>query len=302
MKFTMFADFHHKPGSFMRGGFEDLDVIFERAEREDVDFIIHAGDLTHGPSHHIEFVEKYNNFHIPTYNCLGNHDTDKTPLDETLRLYNMPDGHYFFDNNGYRIIVADPNYCKIGDEYIHFDMGNYYKTPEARDWMPPEQLEWLKQTIESSPHPCIIISHESFEREADGVHNMYEVRDIIDNANKKRPHSVLMCINGHYHRDFARVLRGVLYLEMNSSNYEWVPKSHDCYPKELMEQHKALKHCVTYTDPIHAVITVEGSTITVDGMESELFMGVTREMTGNCKCDKAGREVTPRVDSFKITL
>ena len=302
MKFTVFADFHHSPSKFMRGGHEDLDIIFEASERENVDFIIHAGDLTHGPARHKEFVERYNNFHIPTYNCLGNHDTDKTPLDETLALYKMERGYYFFDNGGYRIIVLDPNYCKIGDEYIHFDMGNYYKTPEAHDWVPPEQLEWLKETIDTAPGPCIVISHESFEREADGVHNMYEVRKIFNDANKKKPHSVLMVMNGHHHRDFVRILDGILYFEVNSSNYEWVPNAHDCYPRELMEKYGSLKHCLTYTTPVFGIVTVEGTTVTCKGRESELFMGVTREDTGNCKCDKAGREVTPTVQSFKITL
>ena len=92
MKFTMFSDFHHHPQRFMRGTFEDLDVIFKASEQADVDFIIHAGDLTFGPSNHLDFVKKYNEFHIPTYNCLGNHDTDATPLEETLKLYKMENG------------------------------------------------------------------------------------------------------------------------------------------------------------------------------------------------------------------
>ena len=40
---------------------------------------------------------------------------------------------------------------------------------------------------------------------------------IIDDANAKKPHSVLMVMNGHYHRDFVRILDGILYFEINSS-------------------------------------------------------------------------------------
>lgn len=302
MKFTIFADFHHYPEYFLRGTFDDLDVIFKASEDAKVDFIIHAGDLTHGPSNHIDFVNKYNNFHIPTYNCLGNHDTDNTSFEKTLELYKMEKGYYFFDNGGYRIIVLDPNYCKINDEYIHYDRGNYFKTPAARDWLPPEQLEWLKNAIETSTGPCIVISHESFEREADGVKNMHEVRKIFNDANKKKPNSVLLVINGHHHRDFVRLLDGILYFEVNSSNYDWVDKAHSCYPQELLNKYKHLKNCVTYTAPVYGIITVEGTTITCEGTQSELFMGITREDTGNSKCDKAGREVTPCVQSFSITL
>ena len=302
MKFLLFSDFHHYPGVFMRGGFEDLDLILKAAEENKVDFIIHAGDLTHGPDKHLEFVNKYNDFHIPTYNCLGNHDTDHTSLSDTLKLYKMERGYYYFDNKGYRIIVLDPNYCKINGEYIHYDLGNYYAFPEARDWLPPEELIWLENTIAASAYPCIVISHESFERDADGVHNMYDVQNIFNKANKKKPNSVLMVINGHHHRNFVRILDGIIYFEINSSNYDWVDKAHNCYPEELTEKYKCLSNCVTYTSPIYGIITVNGTTVTCEGTESELFMGVTREMTGNPKCDEAGRMVTPKVESFKISL
>ena len=302
MKFTIFSDFHHYPGRFMRGGYEDLDIIFKASEQANVDFIIHAGDLTHGPSNHIEFVKKYNEFHIPTYNCLGNHDTDRTPLDQTLELYGMENGYYFFDKDGYRIIVLDPNYCKIGNEYIHYNLENYSKTPEAIDWVPPEQLEWLKTTIATAPGPCIVISHQSFERDADGVKNMYEVQKIFNDANKARPHSVLLVMNGHHHRDFVRVLNGIIYFEVNSSNYDWVPQPHKCYPQKLMDKYFSLKNCVTYTAPIYGIITIEGTIVTCEGTSSELFMGVKREDTGNKRCDSAGRIVKPCVQSFSITL
>ncbi len=310
MKFLAFADFHHSTKktdekgtyrSFMFGEDDQLQQILDHAEQEKVDFIIHAGDFMHRPSQNVEMVEKYNNFHIPTYHCLGNHDQDGTPYEEVLKLYNMPDGHYYFDCEGYRMIVADPNYCKINDEYIHYDMGNYFKTPEARDWMPPEQLEWLKETIESSPYPCLIIAHSSFER-ADGIHNKDEVVKIINDANKKRPHSVLMVMNGHHHRDFVRIMDGVLYFEINSTQMDYMPKKHNLYPQEIVDKFRSAPHCVFWTDPIHAIITIEGTTITCEGMESDFFMGIRREDTENSIYDKSGRPTTAKVSSFKITL
>jgi len=99
MKFSVFSDFHYNPGVFYKGTWEDMDFILQRAEAENVDFIIHAGDFCHGPSTVPDFVKHYNEFKIPTYHCLGNHDTDTTSYEETLNLYNMEDGHYYFDNN-----------------------------------------------------------------------------------------------------------------------------------------------------------------------------------------------------------
>jgi len=304
MKFSLFSDIHYCPGVFRSGDEAHLEIIQKRAEKENVDFIIHAGDFTHGPGTDDvrEYLKMYNDFHIPSYHCLGNHDTDRTSYEETLKLYNMPDGHYFFDCNGYRMIICDPNYYLLDGEYIHYSLGNYYKHGELRDHMPPEQLEWLRETIDTAEGPCILISHESFERERDGVKNLQAVRDIINEANKKKPHSVLMCINGHYHRDHMRIIDGVVYFEINSASYEWLPKAHDLFPQELCKKWSALSHTVCYNDPVHAIVTIEGTTITVDGMESSMFMGLNSVDTGNRYCDGMGRPVYPRVQSAKITL
>ncbi len=302
MKFSLFSDLHHAPGVFVGGTVEDLELIRDRAVKEDCSFVIHAGDFSHGPSHVADYVKLYEDFPIPTYHCLGNHDSDHTAYAETLKMYRMPDGHYFFDEGGYRFIVCDPNYYRLNGEDIHYDLGNYYAHGALRDWMPPDQLAWLKETIETAPGPCVLISHESFER-PDGVQNREEVLTIINEANKKKPHSVIMCINGHHHRDHLRILDGVLFFEINSASYDWVPEAHDCYPAELCAEYRLANHTVIYNDPVHAIITLEGTTITIDGMESSMFMGINRKETGvNPIYDNAGRPVVPMVQSAKITL
>ena len=301
MTFSVFADLHHYPGVFMGGTDEDLAFIQHRAEEAGSEFIIHAGDFCHGPSLAREYLAKYNNFRIPSYHCLGNHDTDHTSLAEALALYNMPDGYYFFDRGGYRFIVCDPNYYLLDGAYIHYDLGNYYKHGSLRDYMPPEQVEWLRETIDGAPGPCVLISHESFER-PDGVKNRDEVVNVIREANRKRAHSVLLCINGHHHRDFIRIWEGVCWFELNSASYDWLPVRHDRYPEELCREYSLLSNTVVYNDPIHAVITLEGTSIRIDGMESTMFLGINREHTGNPIYDAAGRAVTPTVQSARITL
>lgn len=302
MKFSVFADFHFYPRVFMGGDYDDIDFICNRAKKEGAQFIIHAGDLCHGSSGAFDFVQYYNELDIPTYHVLGNHETDNTDYETTLRHYRMPDGHYYFDSDGYRIIALDTNYYLDGDKYVHYNLKNYYSHQDTRDYIPPEQFDWLKETLESSPYPCILISHSSLEREADGVKNQADVRKIINDANKKRPHTVILCINGHHHRDNIRILDNVCYFDLNSTAYDWVPKKHNCYPKELCDDYKLLSNTVVYNDPVHAVITLEGTSITIDGMESEMFMGINRVDTGNDEFDKAGRPVVPRVQSAKITL
>ncbi|MBE6595887.1 MAG: hypothetical protein E7644_08835 [Ruminococcaceae bacterium] len=303
MKFLLFSDFHHAPGHFMSGGDADMTVLLDHAKAAEVDFIIHTGDFascSYEPQI-TELIERYNNFDIPTYHCLGNHDADKLTKDETVALYGMPHDHYFFDCKGYRFVVLNPNYLLHEGEYIPYGKGNYFKAPKERDWLPPEQIAFLKEAIDSAPHPVVILSHESFER-PNGVKNREEVLEIINTANKKRPHSVLMCINGHHHRDHLRVMDGVLFFDMNSTRFDWLKVTHDLYPADLAAQYKHLNRCVHWNDPLHCIVTLEGNTVEIEGMESSYFMGVTTEMTDSPKYDKAGRPATPKVQSARITL
>ena len=306
MKFLVFADFHHGPDLFVGGTMETLELFRRRAEEENCDFIIHAGDFSFGRPQDRELVLAYRDFHIPSYHVLGNHDANYTPYKQVLRDFGLTSGHYYFDVNGYRIIALDPNYHLDGGKYYHYTSKDDPEKPllsdkATGDHLPPLQLEWLREAIDTAPGPCLLISHQSFER-PDGAKEQVEVRRIINEANKKKPHSVLMCMNGHYHRDHLRLLDGVLYFEVNAVTYEWVGNRHNLYPKEMCDRMKHLSHTVFYNDPLYAIVTVEGSHIRIEGVESSMFMGVTREMTDNPPLDPAGRPVTPRIQSLDITL
>ena len=319
MKFLMFADLHYHPGVLYGASWEMLHAMQQRALENECDFMIHAGDFCYGPSLVADFVEAYNNFSVPGYHCLGNHDCDKTPYEETLNYFNMPNGYYYFDCKGYRIIVLDSNYYKDGDRYVHYNLKNNYAHPADRDQIPPEQLAWLRQTIENAPHPCLIISHASFEREcvipkdhtellqlsneANASIQAQDIRQMIRQINAVTPHKVLMVMNGHHHRDFLRILDNVLYWDVNSTAYDWVcDNPHDRFPEDLTREHSLIAHTVVYNDPLCAVVTVEGTTITIEGTESSMFMGVTREMVGDIVLDRSGRPTTPRIQSAKLTL
>ena len=304
MKFLMFADLHYAPGVFYGSELDTVRMFQKRAVEEGCDFMLHAGDLCHGPSRVPELMELFDNGPIPTYHCLGNHDTDGTPYKETLKLYHMPNGHYHFDTCGHRFLVLDPNYCFVNGEYIHYDMGNYFQWPGNRDYTPPEQIEWIEKTIDESPYPCILVSHDSYEREFNSSRDFKKVHQIIRQANKKSPHKVLIVINGHHHRDFIRILDNVIHWDVNSVTYDWIgePEHQGMYPQELYEKWSAMKNIVPYTDPLYAIVTIEGTTITIEGTESTMLCGVNREHIGAPLLDGAGRSVTPRIQSMKLTL
>lgn len=301
--FSLFSDIHHYPGVFKSQTPEHLFQIQERAVANNVDFIIHCGDLTHGPSECLDFIDLYNNFQIPSYHCLGNHDADHTPLETVLKLYKMPAPYYYFDVRGFRMIVTCADYMLLNGEYIPYSLGNYYKHPECRDYVPPEEIEWLKEVIARAPGHCLIFSHESYEREVAGVKNRHAVRAIIDSANREQPGKVLMCMNGHHHRNHLSIINQVAYFDVNSASYDWLENEHSCYPAEECERIRLLNHTVCWNDPVHAIVRVaEDGTIDIDGMESSMYLGVQRTDTGNRYADLDGRPVEPAVLSAHMRL
>lgn len=303
MKFLMFADFHYWPGVFYPASLERLQALQARAVEEGCDMILHAGDLCHGPSKVPELMALCDSSPVPMYHCLGNHDTDGTSLAETLKAYHMPDGHYHFDMGGYRFVVLDPNYCKLDGQYIHYELGNYFQWPGNRDHTPPEQLQWLEDTLESSPYPCILVSHDSYEREVNSSRDFKQVQEILRRVNERHHGRVLMVMNGHHHRDHLRVLDNILHWDVNSASYDWVgEEKHDKFPKELTQQYRCAANTVIYNDTLHAIVTLEGSTITIEGMESTMFMGINREDIGAKRLDLSSRPVVPKIQSCKITL
>lgn len=319
MKFLMFSDLHYHPGILYGPDEETLRTLQKRAEDAGCDFMIHAGDFCYGPSHVADFVEAYNRFHIPSYHCLGNHDCDRTPYEDVLKYYQMPNGYYYFDCKGYRIIVLDTNYYKSDGEFVHYEMKNQFQHPEQLDSLSPEELEWLFCTVEESPYPCLIISHASFEREcvlpkdekemwalsheANASIYAQQIRDFVREVNTRSPHKILMLMNGHHHKDFLRLIDNVLYWDVNTTSYEWVcDEAHDKFPEELCRQYSLANHTVVFNEPLSAVVTVEGTTITIEGMETTMFMGVTREMVGDWVLDLSGRPTRAKIQSARITL
>lgn len=300
MKFLLFADLHYAPGVFRSLEWEALHAFQKRAEESGCDMMLHCGDLTY-PERHRDFVEAYNSFHIPSYHCLGNHDMDGCTTEEACAIYGMPNDYYFFDMGGYRFVITNTSYFVKDGTALSYANGNYFACPETRETVPQAQLAWLEETVNTSPFPCVLASHASYER-ANGVRNREEVVRIINEANRKRKHSVLMCMNGHHHRDNLRVLDGVLYFDVNSASYDWVDIKHDKYPAEECKKYSCLARTVCYNDPLSAVVTLEGSTITIEGCESSMYLGINREHIGAPVYDACGREVVPRIQSAKITL
>ena len=308
VKFCLFADIHYLPGVFPNDTPEFLEKILRRAEENKVDFVLHLGDFLHNPVRYKDYADRYNDFHIPTFHTIGNHDNDGCTHEETLEVYRMKSGHYFYDFNGFRFVICDPNHVRYADGTIkHYSKGNYYKKTkdDKISYMPEEQIEWLKETLDRSPYPCVICSHQSFERERRGVPNFQAVRDVINAANRKHPGRVPFVLNGHEHIDNLRILDNILYFDFNSANYQYYGKTHNKYPADYVKAHRSAPHTIAWTEPLSAIITMSANgRIKIEGSKADWLYGVTPVDAGfgAFEWDGTGRVTHPVVQSADITL
>lgn len=271
--FLAFGDLHHYPGVFYPDREQRWAKIVARSVEEKAEFIVGLGDYVHEPAVNGAFAARMMAAPVDLYCCLGNHDTEHSPLEEVLLLYAMPHNYYFVDRGGYRFVFLDANYTVNDGAYVHYNPGVENRT--KRGVLPPDQLAWLEQTIAESPTPCILLSHHSIER-PDGILNKDAVWDVITHANQKRPHAVMLYVNGHHHRDYCTIVHGVCCLELNSAAYQWVNPPFGGYPAEVLAYGRAMAYTLNFSEPLSALITLEGETrITIRGVTGEFIFGLT---------------------------
>ena len=164
----------------------------------------------------------------------------------------------------------------------------------------PRQLDWLRETIETSPNPCVVLSHQSFERPTNGagVQNKDAVQAIFNAANAKCPGKVRLVMNGHLHTDYLRLLDNILYWDVNSANYAWFDKTHTCYPADYVKTHRLANHNLGWARPLSAILTLtrEGG-VKIDGAKADWLYGVTPQQANLARFDANGRFFTPTIQS-----
>ena len=309
VRFLAFADIHYASSGFWpHASVEWLDRVLARAADSKSDFVMSLGDFTFGPGPRKErdYVAHYNAFKpVKTYHTYGNHEYECVTPEELDEVYGVKGGYYSFDRGGFRFVVLDPHWYLQDGRYRRFCKRCSYpelskqKIPTFA--IPPEQMEWLRQTIVGSPLPCVVFSHESIERGRSGIYNRAEIRALFAEANARRPGTVRLAINGHEHKDYFRMLDGVAYLDLNSASYDIAGK-HTAYPEEFRKRCGSARCILTWNDPISAVITLTPSGgLKIDGMASTYYLGVTPKMAG-WGCDSDGRATSPKIQSVDMNI
>lgn len=301
VKFSAFGDLHHDE-HWVGDTQERLDFILERAKKESVDFVIHLGDFCHDPLKVKDTIDKYNNFELPTYHVLGNHDTNFSSLAQTMECFNMASDYYYFDKNGFRFIVLNTNFLRHEGKDISLEKMNHHQYRPYKNCLSASQLEWLEEVVMSSPYPMVLFSHHTLSVDKGGLSNKEDLQNIIRKAHKNKKR-ILMCINGHHHMDHMKIHEHVCYLYLNSPTMCYLAEEHHLFPEEFHQAHPGARHCVIYNDPVHAIMTLsEDGTIEIDGMKSSFFHGISKASFTDNEYDDWGMLVTPDVMTEKIIL
>jgi len=313
IKFGVFADLHV---DIMHDAQERLSTFLDAARAADVDFIIHLGDFCYPDDNRVcvcppekmppniknalkvktyadkdETISMFNNFEKPSFHVLGNHECDMCSKKETLEFLGLKhDSYYSFDMGGFHFIVLDASFYKKDGQYIAFENGNYFA--ESYDfsngngegerllpWLPPEQINWLKEDLENAKLPSILFSHQCLgEENTYSILNAPLVKEVLKNA----PCGVLAAFNGHEHMDYEMYQDGIWFVNINSISNNWldvdfiVPNQ---YGTEIDEKYPNIKYTVPYKDPVYAIIDIDETGINIKGVQSD-YVGPTPEERG----------------------
>lgn len=215
-----FADRPPSGTRYYRQSLQKMKEFVDVMNEEKVDFVVHLGDFKDEDankeasdtlSYLFQIESVYQEFTGPCYHCVGNHDVDsitKTQfLSNVLNTGVSPSRSYYsFDRGGFHFVVLDANYDKDGRDH-------YFK--EGADWqntnIPPDQLRWLANDLETTSKATIIFCHHPlYEYSSEGskyhVNNFREVQNCLEDSGK-----VVAVFQGHVHAENAVEINGIYY-------------------------------------------------------------------------------------------
>ncbi len=224
LRIGFITDLHH----LQFGQSEDMrmKIFMDEVVKTSPDFIIQCGDFCR-PKGSENIMKEWNRFNGPKYHVLGNHDMDVCNKETIMKLWGMEKRYYSFDQNGFHFVIIDRNFLKQDDgNLVDYNTDNFGPAPSPkRNFSDKEQLEWLKQDLESAKYPVIVFMHQpvfitDFYNE---IGNADEILQIFDDANfnatKNGSGKVAAVFMGHDHDDRYGERNGVHYFIINSSTY-----------------------------------------------------------------------------------
>ncbi len=261
VRFGIISDVHQdlQPDAVRR-----LQAFVEAAQKQELDFIIQLGDLSHGDG--LDKIKTvWEQYPGKKYSVLGNHDMDHATKAIVTGALNMPGSYYSFDLSGVHFVILDLNHVRKDGKILDYEYGNYFTADEDRDLISQEELDWLKADLAETDKPTVLFSHQGLDELwgiGGGCPNRKEIRAVIQEANQNGQ-KVFACFCGHNHVDAYEEIDGVHYFEINSASYFWTDAS-DKYSNG---------HMIEYKDALFAFVTLDfdAGEIKIEGTDSEFL-------------------------------
>lgn len=298
LKFAVFTDLHY---DVIHDGDRRIRELISLVKKDNVDFIIELGDLCHPIDENKHIIIQLKELGVPSFFNVGNHNSDAYPIDVILKFLGIENGFYSFLFGNVKFIVLDANYIKTSNGSEPYYRRNYDKTMDAYPYIPPEEIEWLRNEIKDDQFYYVIFSHQSLSNDfmKRGVSNREEVRVLLEqrNSNGKK---VLFCMNGHDHGDDVKIINGIHYYTLNSMSYIWHgTKETFNYSDEIHNQYPYLKDMILYEEPLHAIVTIdENMNVQIEGVEGH-YQNVTPKDIGLTNIWN-GVSIEPKTSSLYI--
>ena len=276
-----------------------ITTFIDAMKKEKPDFIIELGDFCTPEQKYAQYFDIWNSFPGDKYHVIGNHEMDGgTSREKAIEYRNMNSAYYSFEKNGFHFIVLD------GNDQRDTDVKGY------KQFIGPEQVEWLKSQLEKTKYPVVIFSHQGLAHYASadqeyGVENYKQMQKILEAHNAKHAATkVIACFNGHTHYDYAENIGGIWYITITSMSYHWLGEkyAHLQYGEEVDKNFKWIKYTAPFKEPLFTTVGISTKgTIKIAGKKSEWVGKTPWELGYPVELKKYMRpEISKR--NLKVTL
>ncbi|MFN3193232.1 MAG: metallophosphoesterase family protein [Aureliella sp.] len=216
----LIADLHY---GLAPDALERLDTFMAKVDEVEPDCLLQLGDFNFGVDSE-PCMGLWNQFSGPKYHVLGNHDMDKSTKTAMVERWEIPAAYYSFDHKGWHFVILDRNHLKTSPtSFTDYSKANFYVSSELRGFANPEQLEWLKEDLNSTKLPTVVFSHQGLgmTEEIDQNSAAGAIEAVLSDANQ-RSGLIKACFCGHHHIDRHHIQSGIHYVWINSASYYWV--------------------------------------------------------------------------------
>ena len=219
MKIGLFTDLHYskhdEEHKYTVLAPERMRAALEAFRKEKVDVCVCLGDVVDKGADHEEELSCWQEllsivreYSFPFYVLPGNHDYEILVGDEFGKVTGMPKFPFSVDIAGQNLIFLDACYRYSGKRYDEAGM------IWTETMLPKDQIEFLKDTLEKSELPCLVFTHQNWDK---NLPKEYHIRHLLLLKHLlKKSGKVKYVFSGHYHAGDDHEIGGIRYVTVPS--------------------------------------------------------------------------------------